>query len=101
MEPSDVEVKAARGGLPTSVAETISAFANGTGGTLLLGIDEAAGFVPAAGLDAPPGRDALADACANKVAPPCRAPIEVEEVEGALVVRLDVSELDPVEKPCF
>ena len=46
-------------------------------------------------------RDALADACANKVEPPCRVPIEIETLEGALVVRLDVPELDPVEKPCF
>lgn len=101
MEPTDVEVKSARGGLPTSVVETISAFANGTGGTLLLGIDEAAGFAPAAGFDASAVRDALADACANKVEPPCRAPIEVDNAEGAMVVRIDVPELDPVEKPCF
>nr|WP_145983014.1 RNA-binding domain-containing protein [Pseudonocardia sp. AL041005-10] len=101
MEPSDVEVKSARGGLPSSVVETISAFANGTGGTLLLGIDESADFAPADGFDAPAVRDAHADACANKVDPPCRASIEIEEVEGALVVRLDVPELDPVEKPCF
>jgi ATP-dependent DNA helicase RecG len=101
MEPTDVEVKSAARGLPASVVETISAFANGAGGTLLLGIDEAAGFVPAAGFDAPAIRDALADACANKLEPPCRAPIEVEEFDGALVVRLDVPELDPVEKPCF
>lgn len=101
VEPSDVEVKAAAGGLPSSVVETVSAFANGFGGTLLLGIDEAAGFVPAAGFDAAAIRDALADACANKLEPPCRAPIEVEEFEGTLVARLDVPELDPVEKPCF
>ena len=101
VEPSDVEVKSAGGGLPSSVSETISAFANGTGGTLLLGIDEAAGFVPAAGFDARAVRDALADACANKVEPACRASIEIEKLEGALVVRLDVPELDPVEKPCF
>ena len=100
-EPSGAEVKSAAGGLPASVAETISAFANGTGGTLILGIDEAAGFAPAAGFDARPVRDALADACANKVEPPCRAPIEIEEFEGALVLRLDVPEIDPVEKPCF
>lgn len=101
VEPTDVEVKSAAGGLPRSVVETISAFANGTGGTLLLGIDERAGFTPASEFDAPAIRDALADACANKLEPPCRAPIEVEEVEGALVVRLDVPETDPVEKPCF
>jgi ATP-dependent DNA helicase RecG len=101
VEPTDVEVKAAGGGLPSSVSETISAFANGTGGTLVLGIDEASGFAPAKGFDARAIRDALADACANKVEPPCRAPIEIEEFEGARVVRLDVPELDPVEKPCF
>ena len=101
VEPPDVEVKSGARGLPTTVTETISAFANGTGGTLLLGVDEGAGFVPAAGFDAAAIRDALADACANKIEPPCRAPIEIEEVDGALVVRLDVPELDPVEKPCF
>ena len=101
VEPSDVEVKAAAGGLPSSVPETISAFANGSGGTLVLGLAEAAGFAPAPGFDASRIRDALADACATKVDPPCRAPIVVEEVEGARVVRLDVPELDPVEKPCF
>ena len=100
-EPSDVEAKSAAGGLPTSVAETISAFANGVGGTLLLGIDEAGGFVPSTGFSAIAVRDALADACANKIQPPCRASIEIEEFEGAPVVRLDVPELDPVEKPCF
>ncbi len=101
MEPSDVEVKSGAGRLPTSTVETISAFSNGAGGTLLLGIDEAAGFSPAAGFDPSAVRDALADACANKLEPPCRASIEVEEFEGALIVRLDVPELDPVEKPCF
>lgn len=101
VEPTDVEVKSGAGGLPTSVPETISAFANGTGGTLLVGIDEEAGFLPADRFDAAATRDALADACANKIEPPCRAPIEIEEFEGARVVRLDVPELDPVEKPCF
>lgn len=101
VEPTDVEVKAAGGGLPKSVVETVSAFANGAGGTILLGVDEAAGFTPAARFDARAVRDALADACANKVEPPCRAPIEIDDVDGALVVRLDVPELDPVEKPCF
>lgn len=101
VEPTDVEVKSAAGGLPKSVVETISAFANGGGGTLLLGVDERAGFAPVGEFDASAIRDALADACANKLEPPCRAPIEVEEVEGALIVRLDVPEIDPVEKPCF
>lgn len=101
VEPTDVEVKAAARGLPSSVPETISAFANGSGGTLLLGVDDAAGFAPSPDFTTGPIRDALADVCANKVEPPCRASIEIEEVDGAHVVRLDVPEIDPVEKPCF
>ncbi len=100
MEPTDVEIKAAGGGLPSSIVDTISAFANGMGGTILLGIDEGSNFAPIVGFDADRIRDALADACSNKVDPPCRAPIEIEEFEQAVVVRLDVPELDPVEKPC-
>ncbi len=100
-ELGDVEVKAAVGGLPASVPETVSAFANGSGGTLLLGLDETNGFRPAPRFDPKAIRDALAGACADKLEPPVRAPIEVEEFEGSSIVRLDVAGLDPVEKPSF
>lgn len=100
LEPTDIEVKAAVGGLPKTVVETLSAFGNGDGGTLLLGLDED-GFVPAVGFDASKIRDALADACHRKVTPPVRASIEVIDFQGAQVVRLDVEEIDPVDKPCF
>ena len=39
-DTQDVEVKAAFGGLPKELPETISAFANGNGGLLILGLDE-------------------------------------------------------------
>ena len=38
LEPTDIEVKAGSGGLPRSTPETLSAFANGAGGTLLIGL---------------------------------------------------------------
>lgn len=101
METTEIEVKAAANGLPRSIAETISAFANGDGGTLLLELDEEADFRPAPGLDAQRIRDALADVCHQKLTPPMRASIDIIPFEGANVVRLDVDELDPVEKPCF
>jgi ATP-dependent DNA helicase RecG len=96
-----VEVKAAAGGLPAAVVETLSAFANGDGGTVILGLDEGRGFVAAPGFDAPKVRDALAGACADKLNPPLRVTIDIEGFEGALLVRADVPELDPLAKPCF
>lgn len=98
---SDVEVKSAAGRLPKSVVDTLSAFANGSGGTLLLGLDESTGFQPAPGFDAGRIRDALAGACADKMEPALRAAIEMQEFEDALIVRLDVTELDPIERPSF
>ena len=42
-----VEVKSAAGGLPDSLLSTLCAFANRPGGgTVILGLDEAAGFTP-------------------------------------------------------
>ncbi len=100
LEPTEIEVKAAAQGLSKTVGETLSAFANGDGGTLLLGLDEE-GFRPAAGFDAAKIRDALATVCHQKMSPPVRSAIEVVEFEGTHVVRLDIEELDPVDKPSF
>jgi ATP-dependent DNA helicase RecG len=100
LEPTEIEVKTATGGLPRTVGETLSAFANGDGGTLLLGLDED-GFRTADGFDAAKIRDALATICHQKMSPPIRSAIEVIDFEGAQVVRLDVEELDPVDKPGF
>lgn len=96
-----VEIKSGAGGFPGSVVDSLSAFANGDGGTVILGLDETADFGPAKGFDAAKIRDALAGACADKMEPPLRLQIDIEEFEGALIVRADVPELDPVAKPCF
>ncbi len=98
---ADLEIKAAAGGLPKTTVETISAFANGRGGTLVLGLSEDDGFAPAPGFDAARISDALAGSCADRLDPPIRASVVTEEFEDALVVRVDVPELDPRLKPCF
>jgi ATP-dependent DNA helicase RecG len=98
---SDVEIKAAGGGLPKSVRETVSAFSNGRGGVIILGLEEAAGFRPVDSFDAVTMRDALADACHDQLHPPVRADVEIVEVDGALVVVALVPELETHRKPCY
>jgi ATP-dependent DNA helicase RecG len=95
-----VEIKAGAGGAPKTLPETISAFANGDGGLIVLGMDERRGFavvpVNAAGL-----ADALATACATLVEPPVRAEIEVMEFEGLMIVVAAIPAAGWDKKPCF
>ena len=97
---SDVEAKAAGGGLPKSVRETLSAFSNDRGGVLVLGLDERAGFSLAAGFDPVGVRDALAGAC-SEMEPPVRTAIDIVPFEGGAVVLARIPEMDPRFKPCY
>jgi ATP-dependent DNA helicase RecG len=100
-EPTEVEVKAAAGGLPKSVAETLSAFANTNGGVFILGLDEAAGFEF---VDLPePGRirDNLASLASGALQPPLRIDIEIVEIDHHALVVAEVEPLSSDLKPCF
>lgn len=97
----DIEAKAAAGGLPKSVRDTISAFSNDRGGTIFLGVDESANFATVAGFDPVRIRDALAGACANDLEPPVRAEIDIVDFEGGTVVVAEIPQLDPRFKPCY
>jgi ATP-dependent DNA helicase RecG len=96
----DIEVKKALGGVPKTLAESVSAFANGVGGLIILGLDEQAGFVPV-GVDVKPLAVALAAACSDGVEPAVRAEIDVVEVDGVPVVACVIPPVDGTRKPCF
>jgi ATP-dependent DNA helicase RecG len=98
---TDVEAKAAVGGLPKSVRDSISAFSNDRGGTIILGLEEATGFGLAPAFDAVRIRDALAAACADDMEPPVRAEVSIVDFDGGALVEADVPQLDPRFKPCF
>ena len=96
-----VEVKSCVGGLTKDLARTISAFSNGSGGTLVLGIDERKGFVPAIGFDVSKIQDALSSMCVEKLEPIVRPLMDVYVVNGAPVLVAVIPELRPKDKPCF
>lgn len=112
-ENGQVEVKAAAGGFPKSVLETVSAFANGDGGTILLGLtDPTEGLQPVEGFNAQAVHDASVEAIRSKITP--RPPVDIhieavdieaadiEEAEGQhRIVRIDVLPGDPTQKPYY
>lgn len=96
----DVEVKAAAGGFPKSVVDSVSAFANSAGGTIILGLAEDQGFAPV-GIDAPQLASDLGAACAVQLDPPARPDIDIVNVDGRPVVVAMIDPLPPGQKPCF
>ncbi len=96
-----VEAKKAKGGLPTRLWETLSAFANADGGVLLLGVDEASGFA-VTGVDDPASAErAVGEMCSARMEPPIRAQIGTVEVDGRSVVVIEVPALARDRRPCF
>lgn len=94
------EVKTAEKGLPDSILETLSAFSNGSGGTILLGVSEKDGFVPVPKFNPKKMQDALATAC-TKMTPPVRPDIAIQELDGTPILVAEIPELAPVDKPCY
>ncbi|PLS25582.1 putative DNA binding domain-containing protein [Bifidobacterium imperatoris] len=100
-DTQSIEIKEAVGGLPVSLAETISAFANGTGGTIILGISEHDDFSPVQGFQAKPIAEALAQMCRDKITPPLQPLIDIATYHDSAVVIAVIDEADPLSKPCY
>ncbi len=97
----DVEAKSAAGGVPSTLAETMSAFANTPGGGhLILGLDERRNFssVP---IDAPKLKQAVSSVARTSLSPPIAIQIEDVDFEGNHLVVVRVPELALHDKPCY
>ena len=94
------EVKECRRHISTTMAETLSAFSNGNGGYVILGLSEKAGFTPVEGFDARAMQESLSQVC-EKLTPPVRPVIVTCPFEGANLVFAVVDEMLPREKPCY
>lgn len=97
---NEVEVKRAEAGTPR-LAETLCAFGNmPSGGLIILGLDEAAGF-SATGLTSLGAVEAaIAAQARNAVSPPVHVTFEAAEIDGATILLVRVFGLPTSAKPC-
>ncbi len=105
-DDGDVEVKECGRKLSGDIWETVSAFANTSGGLILLGLSEKEGFSPVQGFDLDRVRDQFVAGMGDggtpsKLVNPPKYKIERVEVDGALVLAIEILELDPASKPCY
>lgn len=94
------EVKKSIGKLPKSVIETLCAFANSVGGTLILGLSEKSHYTPAVGFNALEMKEALVSVC-KKLSPVVCPDIAIYPFEGTEILVVQVPELSIAERPCF
>jgi len=92
------EVKKAKGGLPATLWESISAFSNASGGHLLLGVDEKNDF-EVTGVDDPAPMEAQIAAVCSEMDPPVRAEIRTVLLEGKNVVLCVVPQAPRDQRP--
>ena len=95
-----VEVKRAGGGVPR-LAETLCAFGNmPSGGTIVLGVDENAGFSVTGVSDVAAIESGIAAQARTAVNPPVHVDLDVVTADGHQVVIVTVEGLPAVDKPC-
>lgn len=87
--------------LPDDIAATISAFSNGVGGTVILGLSEKDGFTPVEGFDSKSMMDVLSNVCTENLVPPVRPDIRILLFEGKPLVVANIAEMMPADKPCY
>ncbi|MFC2735943.1 MAG: ATP-binding protein [Parascardovia denticolens] len=99
-DTQDWEVKEAAKKLPTTFVDTLSAFSNTQGGTVILGVSEKNGFTPVPGFRARRMQDAVSEAC-QKLTPRVRPIIEVVPFEGSNILVAQVPAMRPADRPCY
>lgn len=97
-----VEVKTARGGTPKRLYEPLSAFANRTGGgVVLFGLDESKKFSIVGVGDAHRLQEEITHIASNEMEPALRPEFFVDEIEGETIVAIEIDEIYAGQKPCF
>ena len=100
-EEQTTEVKAARGGCPEKLYDTISAFSNqNSGGTFVFGLDEKNNFEKVGVYDAQDLQKKVMEFCEQMT--PVVRPVFTVYNEGSLVfVSAEIPPVDITDRPCF
>lgn len=100
-EEQNIEVKAAHGGCPDRLYDTLSAFSNQDGGGILLfGLDEKAGFAKVGVYDAQDLQRKVME-YGEQMTPVVRPVFTVYEEDGMLFVSAEIPPVDITDRPCF
>lgn len=100
-EGQTLELKAAHQDCPKRLYDTLSSFSNqDSGGILLFGIDETAGYQVAGVYDAQDLQKKVTEQC-QQMEPPVRAVFTLAELEGRLICSAEIPALDISERPCY
>ncbi|NOT57435.1 MAG: transcriptional regulator [Deltaproteobacteria bacterium] len=101
-ELDNVEVKTARGGTPRRLYEPLSAFANRTGGgVLLFGLNEEKDFSIVGVGNAQRLQEELIHLASAEMEPALRPQFAVDEINGETVIAVEIEEIAANQKPCF
>lgn len=103
-ETQHVEVKRARGGLPTDLGETVSAFQNSEGGTIVLGITETGepghrGYVVSGVAEPGVLAERVVRLLGDSLHPPVRTEVHVVQHPDGDVIWVDIPPLLSRERP--
>lgn len=97
---SSVEAKASRKALPQRLWETLSAFSNTSGGTIILGLNEDSGFEIVGIEDVKKVQADLTSMCAE-MEPVLRPQVQLFELESQVLLVAEIPELPVAQKPCY
>lgn len=100
-ESQTIEVKAAHGGTPKRLYDTLSSFSNQDGGgVIVFGLDELKSFKPVGVYDIQDLQKKVTEQC-NQMVPKIRAIFTITEFEGVNICSAEIPSIDIDNRPCY
>lgn len=100
-ESQVLELKAATGGCPHKLYDTLSSFSNqDSGGVIVFGVDETKDYNVVGVYDLQKLQKSVTEQC-NQMEPPVRAVFTTAEIDGLQVCSAEIPGRDVSERPCY